>query len=288
VKTFKNWLYLKSEAHHNYDDIEYETEFKPIKTNDTITVYHGFNNIEDTIKAVAQGLSGAERVSRRYSYEAFNNPKGLFVTIDKKTAEDFAGSGAVIEFDANSNDLHAPVWKGGNYGIQGQFVSTFPSGRKGAIERAKTKQELEKHAQDDPTLSAHAKQSDYPRMTSMLTSPSEYQALFTGHLNPENIKAVYVKEGMVFRKQTPKEFLADKDSPKAEKAFNPNDNFNFDVFFKFLNNRFTFFKEADLERIWNGIKKQEGKTDHFYKTFKEFLWPKQLIQAFFVFKEKYK
>ena len=60
-----------------------------LKTNDVIRVFHGFRDLEDAIAACRYGISGKSRVGRVYSYEADNNPQGLFVTTGPKKASEF-------------------------------------------------------------------------------------------------------------------------------------------------------------------------------------------------------
>lgn len=69
-----------------------ENATEPIKDSDTIRVYHGFRDFNDTYEACKIGLSGTDRTKRIYSYEYVNNPQGLFVTINFKTAKEFTGA----------------------------------------------------------------------------------------------------------------------------------------------------------------------------------------------------
>ena len=91
---FKQWL----EYHHEYSNDHEATE--PFKKGDTVRVFHGFDSTIEAIEAARHGLSGKLKARRKHSYENSTNPKGLFVTINKKTAQDFAGEGCVIEFIA--------------------------------------------------------------------------------------------------------------------------------------------------------------------------------------------
>jgi hypothetical protein len=107
-------------------DILLLTKEEPLKDNDTIRVYHGFNDFDDAIIAVKYGLSGKEKARRIYSYEANNNPYGLFVTLDFEKAKDFShprkdGTVVVFELNVKVSDLEAPVWPGGAFTTPGQY-----------------------------------------------------------------------------------------------------------------------------------------------------------------------
>ena len=83
----------------------------PFAPDDEITVFHGFYDHNEAISAARYGLSGHDPVSRNYSYESDNNPRGLFVSIDPQTAEGFATDRrmkVVMEFDTKLEDLEAP------------------------------------------------------------------------------------------------------------------------------------------------------------------------------------
>lgn len=97
----------------------------PINDSETIRVYHGFNNFDDVEKVLKNGLSGKELAARIYSYEAGNNPYGLFVSVNFKVAKEFS-NGVVIEFSCKVSDLEAPVWVGGrSYFVQGEYTKSF-------------------------------------------------------------------------------------------------------------------------------------------------------------------
>ena len=100
---FKQWL----EYHHEYSNVHDITE--PFKKGDTVKVFHGFDNIIEAIEVARHGLSGKLRARRKYSYEVSTNPKGLFVTINKKTAQKFSGEGCVIEFIAKFISLNEEI-----------------------------------------------------------------------------------------------------------------------------------------------------------------------------------
>lgn len=123
-----------NEEHFNLSQNEEPT--KPFKNDDTITVYHGFRDIDDAILTAKHGTSGALRASRVYSYENDNNPKGLFVTPNLKTAKEFGLT--IIEFDARFDELEPPVWPSGSYTGYGQYSQYW-------VEGGKAEQNAQKH-----------------------------------------------------------------------------------------------------------------------------------------------
>jgi len=260
---FKLWL----ETHHQLDSTE------PLKKGDTLTVYHGFNDINDAINLATQGLSGKVRAKRRYSYEAATNPKGLFVTLDVKTAEKFIGSdGVVVEFVAKYEELEPPVWPSGSYGIQGQYVQVFKSN----IERIKAKKKFEMEFKQNKDLPSFVRESDNPYMAYLLFVSTENQALFVGDLNPSRIKAFYVKG----KKITPDEFANEYGSgEKSDKLFMPEDKFDPDVFWERLLKRHPYLKFENLKNIKDTIKKSRNPKVEFLNAFGYYLWPKQYLPA---------
>ena len=127
-----------NEEHFNLSSNEEPT--KPFKNDDTITVYHGFRDIDDAILTVKHGTSGALRVSRVYSYESDNNPKGLFVTPNLNTAKNFGNT--IIEFDSRFDELEPPVWPSGSYTGYGQYSQYWGRGREGRAKRSKAQTQL--------------------------------------------------------------------------------------------------------------------------------------------------
>lgn len=158
----------------------------PLSDYDTIRVYHGVNSHEDLIKIMEVGLSGKERAQRRYSYEGNNNPRGLFVTIDFDTAKEFGSF--IIEFHARVSDLEAPVWPSGRFTGQGQMAHYFDSDD----DREAARQVARDKARQDRSSTIRA--SDRPELATTLFSFGESQALFTGELNPNSIRAVWMKD----------------------------------------------------------------------------------------------
>ena len=160
----------------------------PLKDDETITVYHGFNSFLDAAIATKYGLSGKVKAKRVYSPESNNNPKGLFVSPSFKIAKKFATCGVVIEFNVKVGQLEAPVWPKGSYAIQGQMASYF----KDDEEREKKRSEMrDAHKVSDDKNVA---KSDRPELSATLAKMAEKQALYVGDLNPNMIRAVWYNE----------------------------------------------------------------------------------------------
>jgi len=79
--------------------------------------------MSDSVKAATQGVSGQARADRRYSYEADNNPQGLFVTLSVDVAKEFTFRGAIMEFTTSVDNLEPAVWPSGGYTVQGRWHS---------------------------------------------------------------------------------------------------------------------------------------------------------------------
>lgn len=184
-----------------------------LKTNDVIRVFHGFRDLDDAIAACRYGISGKSRVGRVYSYEADNNPKGLFVTTDPKTAAEFGRY--IIEFHANMNELEAPVWPGGSYTVQGQMSQYFGQNKaKREEERIRARQRA-----IDRGIPPIA-ESERPELANTLLGFGESQALFIGHLNPNRITRVWLRNNQngQITKTSREEFLKGNNSYE----FHPN------------------------------------------------------------------
>jgi len=211
----------------------YPDTHEPIADTEVIRVYHGFDNVAHAVRALTRGLSGKERVGRNYSYEANNNPKGLFVTLDLKVAKRFGNY--IIEFHAKASDLEAPVWPNGSYTVQGQMSGTF--GDEDEREAARMKRREEARSSKFKGV----RDSDRPELGDTLLANSEYQALFTGELNPNSIRAIWVnktpeKSGRFsdYTRMNPKEFLKDYE-PSADyrhRILQPREQFNMEEFLK--------------------------------------------------------
>lgn len=208
---------------------------EPLRDDETIRVFHGFNNFDDATTVVTKGLSGKEKARRIYSYEMGNNPIGLFVTVDFKIAEKFNHSGVIIEFSTKVSDLEAPVWVGGrSYFIQGEYTKSF-----------KDLDEREKQRLINRELASQSKflpisKSDRPELAESIFDNPERQALFVGDLNPNMIKAVWYnekwhKEGKTdgkWERMKPKDFIRLLGIERENKfiKYLPTDDFNFDEF----------------------------------------------------------
>jgi len=284
--------------------VDYKT---PLKDTDVVRVYHGFYDSDNAIEFCKYGVSGKELASRVYSYESNNNPYGLFVTSNFKTAKYFSRGGAggpavIIEFQTKVSNLEAPVWPSGGYTVQGQ-MSQYWSGedlksqmadreRGRLAAREKIKQSTRKDIE-------FAKQSDKPELALSLFYSGEFQALFVGDLNSNMIRAVWVYEGdktpeyETFTRMSCKDFLKKYDiekpktdynrykSDKSSKYYKPNDDWKgLDDFLKRIQKH---YKEND--EWMDIIRKQvvdDLKTDSkdlIYHQLQLNLWPKQLKQA---------
>lgn len=188
----------------------------PLKDNKTIRVYHGFNDAKDLANTLIHGLSGSRRAKRLYSYEASNNPRGLFVTIDFNAAKRFGAY--VIEFHAKVSDLEAPVWKGGNYTIQGGYAQYY----KDEDERKRDQAQLRKDQAQSPHKAIS--KSDRPDVAHRLFDYSENQALFTGDLNHNSIRAVWISSNpkrvsQTYKRYSPKQALRMIQKGELETAY---------------------------------------------------------------------
>jgi len=288
MKTFSDWL---NEHLHQYDNMR--GNFEPLKRGDTVKVFHGFDNINEAIIAARHGVSGQLRPSRKYSYEANTNPKGVFVTISEETAKQFALDGCVIEFIAKYDELDPPVWPQGSYGTQGSYMPTFKS----KVERLATKKRLKSEIGNDKNQPEFIKSSDDPYMAKILFDSSEYQALFTGNLNPSRIISFSEKKDN-WKKINLEEFLEkykDVDFTNdrtyqnrnsmlkhESKLFLPEDDFDADEFVKRLAEEVTksvMSATSALKQITNQIIRSESIKQSFIEIFHHYLWPKQYTKA---------
>jgi len=289
-----------------FHDIEVDGN-QPLKKGDTIRVFHGFNNYNEAILAVQYGLSGAQKVPRVYSYESDNNPKGLFVTGKFKTAASFAGSykyAIIIEFNAEYDELEAPVWPGGSwtgYGGYSQYFGWGPEGRRG---RSKARKDAENAAKTDKYNPEWVTLSDNPHLADMMLNKGETQALFIGHLNPKRISTVYVKEYENFVangdwvKMTRDEFLSNyanqfdekHKTNHKDKMFAPDENFNPELFKQRLLAKYNKGMDLDdvFRRMWQHVKTDKHKQSMFNQYFDMYVWPKQKPALFNWLKNTYK
>jgi len=278
---------------------------EPINEEDVLTVYHGFNNLNDARITAKFGLSGKQRARRIYSYESGNNPSGLFVSIDFDAIKRGGfgnSSGVIIEFATKVKDLDAPVWAGGgSYFVQGQMTKSFKD-----MEERK-QQQLDHREEGRKSKEKEISQSSRPELALSLFDNPERQALYIGDLNPNMIRAFWVNEKLMkesrhggewvrmsrdeflrqyfkseediketastfkgYEKQLPSRYIHAK-----ERLFLPNEDYDeskLDERVKRLTDDQEFTKEkliGDLKRGWIKLE--------------DVFWPKQIKQ----FKEKY-
>ncbi|PZR79769.1 MAG: hypothetical protein DI537_40635, partial [Stutzerimonas stutzeri] len=202
-----------TEADHDYGAIDHTTEFQPMKSGDRVKVYHGFRDFPHAVELAKHGLSGRVRAARVYSYEADNNPYGLFVTISRKVAQEFVGAygvQSIVEFNASLNDLEAPVWPGGSYTVQGQYSQYFGHGAAGRAARRERTRAANAEIEPEITDKPHISGSDNKLLSYMLTNSREHQALFVGHLDPHAITAWWVRADYrdEWERISPEEFIS--------------------------------------------------------------------------------
>jgi hypothetical protein len=213
---------------------------QPLSDSQTIRVYHGFNKFDDVEKVLKNGLSGKEPARRIYSYESGNNPYGLFVSVDFDVIKraGFAHSGVIIEFSTKVSDLESPVWVGGrSYFVQGEYTKSF----KDLGEREQQRLINRQRAGESPY--DYISKSDRPELADVIFDNPERQALYTGDLNPNMIKAVWYNEILHKERKTNgewvrlsrKQFIDKLNVNTKDKRFIkylPNDDFDFDEFVK--------------------------------------------------------
>jgi len=268
---------------------------KPLKDNDTIIVYHGYYNSNDAILTAKFGLSGKERASRVYSYEAVNNPKGLFVSVSfDQVKRNFAGSGVIIEFATKVSDLEAPVWAGSdNYFVQGDYTGRFDS------EDEREQQRLNYRDKHNKSENLAIVNSDRPELAYSLYESSENQALFIGDLNPNMIRAFWVNEKLkderlhggqwerMDRNSFIKKYYNEDDFNQTTRYGNREETRPSD---KFLNKKNKYFQPAedfDLEKLKEKLHKDWGigrSKEEVYNIFMENIiepWDKHYIYSHF-------
>lgn len=252
-----------------------------------LTVFHGFSQIEKAIDAVKYGLSGKSKVARDFSYEADNNPTGLFVTPELKIAKFFGD--VVIQFEVETRELEAPVWPNGMFTGQNQKSEYFGRDRAGRIARnARIKFE------DEDNL----KNGRPSRLENSLFHFGENQALFIGHLNPSRISKIFIArrdDGIVWEEISAEDFLKEfghkkevSDWSNSAKLFAPDEDFAIDVFHVRLSSKFKFIT---AEKINDSVKRMLSGDDprrQFENGMKKYLWPKQIFQAYKFFRKTLK
>lgn len=175
-----------------------------LKDNQTVRVYHGTSEPEVVITALTRGISGGSPVVRKYSYEANNNPRGLFVSPDLRTAKEFGSY--ILEFHTRVSDLEAPVWPGGSFTVQGGMAGTFSDAQERELERMRQREHWSQAEYE------YVRNSDRPEMAALFLAAGERQALFTGDLNKNSIRAVWMSKdpsrvGQQYVRMSPKEFI---------------------------------------------------------------------------------
>ena len=160
-------------------------ELEPIHEDDTILVYHGTSDPDTIISVSKHGLTGDVRANRKYSFEFNNNPKGLFVTPDFKTAKEFGSY--VIELHVKVSDLDTPVWPGGGFTVQGQMAQYFDDDEERKALQLQRRKEYSGEDQPD-----YIRNSDRPELAATLMAYGERQALFVGDLNANSVRAIWV------------------------------------------------------------------------------------------------
>ena len=297
---FRKWLEVRELKLGTYPD-----DIAPIKKGEEFRVYHGFYSIDDAINIALHGTSGKLRASRVYSYESENNPKGLFVTLDREIAQSrFAGGSqpTVMQFTVNEKDLEPPTWPNGKYTVQGEMAPYFYQDPRGSrIARAQTKVSDEEQAKQSKF--AALSQSHRPGLAQTLFG-SELQALFIGHLNPEDIEQFWIQQKQLDYRRVDDPFVPISREEFLEKfgknfkyssnlgdqnsrwrAFKPNDEFSWEGLAKYLKDNFSKKTSTELETYHQFVGasllgkrdfKDTMKRNRFEDRFKQYLWPKQL------------
>lgn len=296
VVTYKSvtdyWLTIEREQYEdlkNYYMQEFLSEVRvvnpkkiekeePLKDTQTIRVFHGFNDFKDVETVITVGLSGKERARRIYSFEAGNNPYGLFVSIDLNAIKraGFAHSGVIIEFSTKVSDLEAPVWVGGrSYFVPGEYTKSF----KDLDEREQQKLLNRQRAGESPY--DYISKSDRPELAETIFDNPERQALFVGDLDPNMIKYVWYNERLHKNRKLDGEWVRMKRIDFIKKVglnnkderylkYLPNDDFNFDEFVE------KYFKGDYNNRSLKRFLEFDTKSEYDLKNYG--LFPKQIKQ----------
>lgn len=286
------------EAHHR------DGSTVPLRAGDTATVYHGFRTPSEALRVAHVGLSGRERISRVYSYEADNNPHGLFVTISREVAEGFVGAygtRTIAEFDVEISELQPPIWPNGSYTVQGQYAQYFGHGAEGRRNRNDSRKEQTRE------LSSRAPDmeiagSDDPMLAHTLFRNTEKQALFMGHLPPSRITCFWVEHDRHdWKPYTVAEYISEFGKEKEEKSylgnhwskvFGVDEEFDGEVFLARLSEEYNQMVpdlEGTIRGMWRNImdSRQHRRSNLFVKNFGMYFWPKQLIPAMQWMRERF-
>lgn len=291
----KSWYKISQVRQYQFDNQEnifYKIIEKesPFDENDMIKVYHAFRSINDAIITAEYGLSGKYKVPRLYSYESNNNPQGLFVTTNFKTATEFTTYGAIMEFNCKFSELEVPVWPSGGYTVQGQMAEywdwdNIDEQRQEAINK---RREEAKQSEFEAI-----RKSSRPELAESLMTPSEYQALFTGDLNPQKIIQFWIRDskGEVplisdpWKPLSREEFLGQEKYQMSKtmsgeeimeeshrdikgKLFGPEDDFSSEKFLSMMN---TIYPSSNIIDIIKEINDEE----EMFEIFKKDVWPRQ-------------
>lgn len=261
------------------------TEDKPvIKDTDILRVFHGFRDLDHAVSACRYGLSGKSRVGRVYSYEADNNPLGLFVTTDPSIAKEFGRY--IIEFHAKVNELESPVWPAGSYTVQGQYAQYFGGDEK---KREEARENARKRALESniPSIT----QSDRPELAAQLLQ-GELQALFVGNLLPNRIIRVFDRDQDKI--YSPYEFLkkyrshkfTDKEAINSEnRIFRIDEEFDPYLYIERINKRYGRRRDLSKKDIVRAI--GSDSIDNMRYELNRYLWPKQMTAALAWFSAEY-
>lgn len=269
-------------------------ELPVLKDTDVVRVFHGFRDSNDAISACRHGLSGKSRPARVYSYEADNNPTGLFVAANLRTSVGFGET--IIEFNAKMSELEAPVWPGGGYTVQGEMSGTFGHGREGRANRQAARLKARREAKNSHTPAVAA--SDRPELARTLMAFGESNALFIGNLRPNRIIRVWVRDPAAengVRSMTREEFLAlhksdtvdagTEDDRKfaAKRLFGVDDRFDAEKFVAGIARSYASPKLRDkmnaeyIASVYARIL-ERGVAELAYEL-RTYLWPKQIPAA---------
>jgi len=294
-----------TEARRHYSK-KYAEDEDPIKEDDVLTVYHGFNKLDDALVTAKFGLSGKVRARRIYSYESGNNPKGLFVSIDIENIKrgGFSG-GVIIEFATKVKDLDAPTWVGGrSYFVQGEYTKSFKDEDERKQQQLANRERASKS--DVPAIS----QSDRPELAETLFQNAEKQALYTGDLNPNMIRAFWVNDTLLKERRidgsweriSPRQFMkkyytkenteekyvgdqsprkSDRHNEAEGKMFLPNEDYDEGKIQKWIASRYKNIKPELLKELIEDFMKEIKTPGNRYLD--QYLWPKQIEQV----KKKY-
>jgi hypothetical protein len=255
-------------------------KYEPLKDNETIRVYHGFNDLQDFLKCLQHGLSGKGKAKRIYSYEANNNPYGLFVTTHLDVAKRFGMY--IVELHVKVSDLESPVWPTGSYVGQGQMSGAWKSPEEREQAQLKLRQQFVNDRDKNPSSAVH--QSDRPEVVDLLFNDPEHQALFIGELDPNSVKAVWVSKNprnvtapfeRMSRKDALKKFEKEDirdDSDYRHKVLKPRERFDMDLVLDRLSKKYgkTISKREDLLKSFKQLDRRGMST---------YLWPQQVNDA---------